>query len=305
MLSRLRENLRSVIRGKDDRIELLLAALLAEGHVLLEDMPGLGKTTLAKALAVSLSAEFHRVQFTADLLPTDVLGGSVYNASTGGFTFMPGPIFTNILLADEINRASPRTQSALLESMAERQVTIEGKRYDLPPLFMVLATQNPIEFHGTYPLPEAQLDRFMLRIDLGYVDSETEQRILFEHSDKHPLTRLQPVADVDAVCDLRSKANAVFAAPEIGRYIVDLATATRQHEQVQVGASPRGTLSLFRMAKAWAMMTGRDHVTPDDVQTCAVPVLAHRLILQAKAKYGGVPATAIVRQVLDRVPVPT
>jgi MoxR-like ATPase len=305
MLNRLRDNLRAVIRGKDEKIDLLIAAMLAEGHVLLEDRPGLGKTTLAKALAVSLSAEFRRVQFTADLLPTDVLGGSVYNATQGTFTFNRGPIFTNILLADEINRASPRTQSALLEAMAERQVTIEGVQYDLPPLFMVLATQNPIEFHGTYPLPEAQLDRFLIRMSLGYVDPETERQILFDQSDTHPLTRLEAVANGDAVTALRQNVHEVHVAQDVGRYIVDLVTATRQHEQVLMGASPRGALGLFRLAKAKALMAGRDHATPDDVQESAVPVLAHRIVLHAKAKYGGVTPDSVVEQVVERVAVPT
>ena len=305
MLQRIRDNLRTVIRGKEEKIDLLLAALLAEGHVLLEDMPGLGKTTLAKALAVSLSAEFHRVQFTADLLPTDVLGGSVYNATQGTFSFSRGPIFTNILLADEINRASPRTQSALLEAMAERQVTIEGTQYDLPPLFMVLATQNPIEFHGTYPLPEAQLDRFLIRMSLGYVDRETELQILFDQSNGHPLTRLEAVATLDEIAELRRQVRETHVDDAVGRYIVELVGATRQHDQVLMGSSPRGALGLFRLCKAQAFTAGRDHVTPDDVQGCAIPVLAHRIVLHAKARYGGVPAEAVIEQVLDLVPVPT
>ncbi len=304
MLQPIRENLRQVIRGKDDRIDTLLAAMLAEGHVLLEDMPGLGKTTLAKALAISLSAEFRRVQFTSDLLPTDVLGGSVYNANQGSFSFHRGPIFTNILLADEINRASPRTQSALLEAMAEQHVTIEGRHYDLPELFMVLATQNPIEFHGTYPLPEAQLDRFLIRMDMGYVDPAIECQILFEQNEAHPLTRLKPVADVQHVLELRQKVRDIFVAPELGKYIVDMVNATRQHEQVQMGSSPRGALGLFRMAKAWAYMGGRDHVTPDDIQSCAVPVLAHRIVLDTKAKYAGVMPGSIIEETLDRIAVP-
>jgi MoxR-like ATPase len=305
MLNRIRDNLRAVIRGKEEKVDLLLAAMLAEGHVLLEDMPGLGKTTLAKALAVSLSAEFRRVQFTADLLPTDVLGGSVYNATQGSFSFNRGPIFTNILLADEINRASPRTQSALLEAMAERQVTIEGTQYDLPPLFMVLATQNPIEFHGTYPLPEAQLDRFLIRMSLGYVDRDTELRILIDQTDGHPLNRLEAVADLDDVAELRRQVREVHVDDAVGRYIVDLVAATRHHEQVLMGASPRGALGMFRLSKSRAMMAGRDHVTPDDVQECAVPVLAHRIVLHTKARYGGIPPEAIIEQVVDAMAVPT
>jgi len=304
-IAKIRENLRAVIRGKDEKIDLLLAALLAEGHVLIEDLPGLGKTTLAKALAVSLSAKFRRVQFTADLLPTDVLGGSIYNASQGTFSFQRGPIFTNILLADEINRASPRTQSALLEAMAERQVTIEGTRHDLAGLFMVIATQNPIEFHGTYPLPEAQLDRFLIRMALGYADESTETQILFDQSLDHPLDRLKPVADADEVAALQQRVRAVHCAEEVGQYITSLCRSSRQHEQVLMGASPRAALGLFRLAKAMALMDGRDHVRPNDVQRAAAPVLSHRLALDTKARYAGASTESIVAEVLERVKVPT
>ncbi len=304
-LGRIRQNLRSVIRGKDDRLETLLAAMLAEGHVLIEDMPGLGKTTLAKTLATSISAEFKRVQFTPDLLPTDVLGGSVYNATDGTFTFHRGPIFTNILLADEINRASPRTQSALLEGMAERQVSIEGRHHDLPRLFMVLATQNPIEFHGTYPLPEAQLDRFLIRMDLGYADADTERQILLDQSLAHPLESLKPVVERDDVAAMQDAARRIHVADEVTRYIVALVRQTREHEQVRMGASPRGALGIFRMTKAMALLGGRDHVTPDDVQACAVPVLAHRILLETKAQYAGADRAAIIKDVVDRVAVPT
>ena len=304
MLDRIRDNLRSVIKGKDEKLDLLLAAVLAEGHVLLEDMPGLGKTTLAKTLAVSITAEFRRVQFTADLLPTDVLGGSIYNATHGTFSFQRGPIFTNILLADEINRASPRTQSAPLEAMAERQVTIEGTRYELPALFVVLATQNPIEFHGTYPLPEAQLDRFLIKLSLGYVDRETELGILYDQESVHPLTKLQPVSDVDSIVELARKSRAIHVDRSVGGYIVDLVGATRKHPEVLMGASPRGALGLFRLAKAVALLAGRDHVTPDDVQGCAVSVLAHRIVLHTKARFGGVSAAAVIEDAMNRVPVP-
>jgi MoxR-like ATPase len=304
-LRKIRDNLQSVIRGKNDRIDLLLAALLAEGHVLIEDLPGLGKTTLAKAIATSISGEFRRVQFTPDLLPTDVLGGSVYNATDGTFTFHRGPIFTNILLADEINRASPRTQSALLEAMAERQVSIEGRHHDLPRLFLVLATQNPIEFHGTYPLPEAQLDRFLIRMDLGYADAETERQILYDQAIVHPLENLKPAVERDQVAALQDEARRIHVAEEVGRYIVELVRATRQHDQVRMGASPRGALGLFRLSKALVLMDNRDHVTPDDIQFCAVPVLAHRLLLQTKAQYAGVNQASLVQEILAKVPVPT
>ena len=303
-LELIRQNLRAVIRGKDERIELLLAALLARGHVLIEDLPGLGKTTLAKALAQSINATFRRVQFTPDLLPTDVLGGSVYHAGNGSFTFHPGPIFTNILLADEINRASPRTQSALLEAMGERQVTMEGQQHDLPELFMVIATQNPIEFHGTYPLPEAQLDRFLIRMTLGYADAEVERRVLFDQNREHPLTRLKAVTDASAVVELQNATAEIHVAEDVGRYIVELTQATRNHEQVRVGASPRGSLSLFRMAKATALLAGRDHVLPDDVQEVATPVLAHRILLHTKARHVGMDPATIVQEAMQSVAVP-
>jgi MoxR-like ATPase len=305
VLGEVRDNLTSVIRGKDDRVDLLLAALLARGHVLIEDLPGLGKTTLAKCLATSIRAEFRRVQFTPDLLPTDILGGSIYDQREASFTFHPGPIFTNVLLADEINRASPRTQSSLLEAMAERQVTIEGVRRELPPLFMVVATENPIEFHGTYPLPEAQLDRFLIRMTLGYADAETETAILFAQQQGHPLDRLSAVADAATVVALQQAVQEVHVAQEIGRYVVDLMRQTRQHPQVQVGASPRGALGLFRLAQAFALMAGRDHVVPDDVQSGAVAVLAHRLVLDTKARYSGGSKEAVVEEVLKNVKVPT
>ncbi|MBI1367575.1 MAG: AAA domain-containing protein [Planctomycetes bacterium] len=305
MVERVRANLRSVIRGKDDRIDLLLAALLAQGHVLIEDLPGLGKTTLAKALALSLDAMFRRVQFTPDLLPTDVLGGSVYNSTEGSFAFHKGPIFTNILLADEINRASPRTQSSLLEAMGENQATIEGVRHALPTPFMVIATQNPIEFHGTYPLPEAQLDRFLVHMDLDYADADTERMILFDQQREHPLNALTPVVECQAVERLQAKVRQVHVAQEIGRYIVELVRATRGHPQVQMGASPRGALGLFRMAQATALMAGRDHVVPDDVQQTAGPVLAHRMMLETKARYGGADKKAVIAEVIEKTRVPT
>ncbi len=297
--------LTSVIRGKEESIDLLLAALLAQGHVLIEDLPGLGKTTLAKSLASSIEADFRRVQFTPDLLPADILGGSVYNPREGTFTFHPGPIFTHILLADEINRASPRTQSSLLEAMAEKQVSIEGVRHELPPLFMVIATQNPIEFHGTYPLPEAQLDRFLVRIRLGYADAKTEEAILFDQQEAHPLDSLKGVIRSAEVLQLQQAVCRVHVAQELGRYMVDLVRATRQHPQVQVGASPRGALGLFRLAQAFALVAQRDHVLPEDVQSGAVAVLAHRIVLDTKAKYGGASKEPVIQEVVKTVRVPT
>ncbi len=303
-LSALRQNLAQVIRGKREPIDLLLAAILAQGHVLIEDLPGLGKTTLAKALARSVEAEFRRVQFTPDLLPTDILGGSVYKPTTGSFQFHPGPIFTNILLADEINRASPRTQSSLLEAMAERQATIEGVRHELPRLFMVIATQNPVEYHGTYPLPEAQLDRFLIRMQLGYADALTEQAILYDQQEAHPLERINGVVHADDVVAMQQAVTRVHVATEVGKYMVELTRATREHAQVQVGASPRGALGLFRLAQAFAFLAGRDHVLPEDVQAGAVPVLAHRMSLHTKAKYAGESKEKVIAEVVKSVAVP-
>ena len=303
-LNLLRKNLSLVIHGKQASLDLLLATMLAQGHVLIEDLPGLGKTTLAKALAKSVEAQFRRVQFTPDLLPTDILGGSVYKPTTGTFQFHPGPIFTNILLADEINRASPRTQSSLLEAMAERQVTIEGVRHDLPPLFMVIATQNPVEFHGTYPLPEAQLDRFLVRMQLGYADASTEQAILYDQQQAHPLERIRGVVHAEQVVAMQQRVTGVHVAPEVGKYIVDLTRATREHPQVQVGASPRGALGLFRLAQAFAFLAGRDHVLPEDVQASVIPVLAHRMSLHTKARYAGESKDQVIDEVMRSVAVP-
>jgi MoxR-like ATPase len=262
-----------------------------------------GKTTLAKALARSLAADFKRVQFTPDLLPTDILGSSVYNPRDGSFTFKPGPIFTNVLLADEINRASPRTQSALLEAMSERQVSIEGTTHALPEPFLVIATQNPIEFHGTYPLPEAQLDRFALRVNLGYPGREQEVDVLFSQFHHHPLEDLSAVLDGPSLVALQGNVRAVRVERAIGRYVVDLADATRRHPSLKMGCSPRGALLLFRMTQARAFVTGRDYAIPEDVKAVAVPVLAHRLALDTKAKYAGVQKEDVVREILEAVPV--
>lgn len=303
-IDRIRQNLAAVIQGKTSAIDLLLAALLAQGHVLIEDLPGLGKTTLAKGLAKSIAADFRRVQFTPDLLPTDIVGGSVYHAQDGTFNFHRGPIFTHILLADEINRASPRTQSSLLEAMAENQVTIEGVGHELPALFMVVATQNPIEFHGTYPLPEAQLDRFMIRMTLGYADESAETAILYAQQQQHPIDRLQNVLSVPQLLAMQQAVKQIHVADEIGHYITALVRQTRQHPQVQVGASPRGGLALFRLAQAIAYMKGQNHVRPEEVQACAIAVLAHRLVLDTKARYSGVSREAVVQEILRQIPTP-
>jgi MoxR-like ATPase len=299
----LQEQLGRVILGKAEVLESLTVALLSGSHVLMEDVPGVGKTTLAKALARSLQAEFKRVQFTPDLLPTDILGSSVYNPRDGSFTFKPGPIFTNILLADEINRASPRTQSSLLEAMSERQVSVEGRTDALPAPFLVLATQNSIEFHGTYPLPEAQLDRFGMKINLGYPDKEREVDVLYSQFHHHPLEDIGPVLDGAAVLELQARTRAVRVERAVGRYVVELAEATRRHPSVKMGCSPRGALLLFRVAQARALVKGRDYVIPEDVKSVAVPTLAHRLALDTKAKYAGASKEDLVGEILDRVPV--
>jgi MoxR-like ATPase len=299
----LKAQLERVILGKPEVMDHLLVALLSGSHVLMEDVPGVGKTTLAKALAKSFAGDFKRVQFTPDLLPTDILGSSIYNPKDGSFTFKEGPIFTNILLADEINRASPRTQSALLEAMSERQVSIEGHTYPLPAPFVVIATQNPVEFHGTYPLPEAQLDRFGMKINLGYPDAENEVEVLYSQFHHHPLDDVKPILSGAQVLELQAAVRAVRVDRKLGRYLVDLATATRRHASLKMGCSPRGTLSLFRIAQARAYLAGRDFAIPEDVKIEAVPSLAHRLALDTKAKYSGIHKEDIVRELLEQVAV--
>jgi len=303
-LSSLRFQLGRVILGKPEAIEHVIVALVAGHHLLMEDVPGVGKTTLAKALARCFSGEFRRVQFTPDLLPADILGSSVYSPRDGSFTFKEGPVFANVLLADEINRASPRTQSALLEAMSEGQVSSEGVTRVLPAPFLVLATQNPVEFHGTYPLPEAQLDRFGLRIGLGYPAAELEADVLFSQAERHPLESVTPVLSAADVVSLQAEARHVRVERSLGRYMVALAEATRRHASVRLGCSPRGTLMLFRAAQARALFEERAFVVPEDVKAQAVPVLAHRLGLETKARYTGVSKEDIVREVLEAVPVP-
>jgi len=267
-------------------------------------VPGVGKTTLAKALARCFAGDFRRVQFTPDLLPADILGSSVLSPSQGSFTFKKGPVFTHVLLADEINRASPRTQSALLEAMSERQVSCDGETRSLPSPFLVLATQNPVEFHGTYPLPEAQLDRFGLRIGLGYPAAAQEVDVLFAQATTHPLDSLQPVLSDADVRALQERARAVRVDRSLAEYVVALAAATRRHPSIQLGSSPRGSLALFKAAQARALVEGRDYAVPEDVKAEAVPVLAHRLGLETKARYSGVSREDVVSEILDATPVP-
>jgi MoxR-like ATPase len=279
-------------------------ALVAEGHILIEDVPGVGKTMLAKAIARSIDCSFRRIQFTPDLLPTDITGVNVFNQEQGDFEFKPGAIFANIVLGDEINRASPKTQSALLESMEERQVTVDGQTYHLGSPFMVLATQNPIEHEGTYPLPEAQLDRFMMRIAIGYPGPEAEIEILATHGVRSTLEDIGPVTDAPGVTELIEMARDVHVAPAIRQYIVDIAEATRRHADLYLGASPRASLALLRSSRALAASDGRDYVIPDDIKALAVPVLAHRLVGTADALMTGRTPGTVLSELIEEVPVP-
>ncbi len=303
--ARIRDNIGKVMRGQSRAVRKLLAAFAAGGHVLLEDVPGTGKTTLAKALARSIDADFQRIQFTPDLLPADILGVSLFNQREQVFEFHQGPVFTNILLADEINRATPRTQSALLEAMGEGQVSLDGVRRPLDSLFFVIATQNPIEFQGTYPLPEAQMDRFALRFSLGYVAASEEVQILDDQSARHPLDGLEAVSDHDDIERLRDAVRAIAIADELKRYVVDLIVATRETDGVLIGASPRASLAVMKCAQALALFDGGEFVTPEHVQEIAAPVIAHRLVMDPQARYSGHDAESVVSKVLDQVPVPT
>lgn len=304
-LEAVRQNLRGVLEGKDDVLELVLMAVVAGGHVLLEDVPGVGKTTLAKALARSFSATFARVQCTPDLLPSDMLGSQVLNPREGTFTFHKGPVFTHVLLADEINRASPRTQSALLESMSEAQVTVDGVTYPLPRPFLVLATQNPVESTGTYPLPEAQLDRFLVRIHVGYPTADAELRMLHARKLQDPLSQVEPVADASVLLAAQDAAREVTVDDAVARYLLRLVARTREASDLSLGASPRASLGLYRACQARAFLQGRDYVSPDDVQTLAAPVLAHRLQLAPRARHGGRTTSALVGDMLRAVEVPS
>ena len=291
--------------GKREALELVFLGMLADGHVLIEDFPGLAKTMIARAFAQVTSIGFTRVQFTPDLMPSDVTGASIYNQREADFEFRPGPIFTNLLLADEINRAPPKTQAALLEAMQERQVTIEGRTYPLERPFVVLATQNPIEYEGTYPLPEAQLDRFLLRVSFGYPSPEDEWRILDARADRRTdEVELRPVVSTDELLALQRSIEDVHVSEPIGRYMVDLVTATRESRRVAVGASPRGSLALLKLSRARAALSGRDFVTPEDVKAVAVPALAHRLMLKPELWVQRIRGDDVVREVLDSVPTP-
>ena len=297
-------NVSRVIVGKKDAVELVLVALVSRGHVLIEDVPGVGKTMLARSLAVSTGCKFRRVQFTPDLLPSDVTGASIFNQKTREFEFRPGPVISEIVLADEINRATPKTQSALLEAMGERQVTVDGVTRPLPRPFMVLATQNPIEYEGTFPLPEAQLDRFMLRIGLGYPGAEDEVEIMERHQVADPIDELGAVCGPTDVVELQNRARGVYVDELVKRYIVSLVNVTRDHEDVALGASPRGSLALMQGAQAIAMMRERDYVVPDDVKMLSEAAMAHRILLSPSARMRGVVQEEVVQDAVARVPVP-
>jgi len=300
----LQDNIARVIVGKQSTVELLLVALLSQGHVLLEDVPGLGKTTLAKALARSLGCDFHRLQFTPDLLPSDITGVSIFNQKTSEFEFRPGPIMSQIVLADEINRAGPRTQSALLEAMEERQATVDGVTRPVPRPFLVIATQNPIELEGTFPLPEAQLDRFLLRLSLGYPDGDEEREILRRFRDADPLADLQPVATGEQIVELGRACRQVHVSAPVESYILALVRSTRDNPAVALGASPRGAMGLYRTSQALAASHGRSFVIPDDVQALVAPTLAHRLMPSGQSRLRGKAVADILRDVVAKVPVP-
>lgn len=304
IVRRVTANVEKVILGKHREVQLTLLALLCEGHVLIEDVPGTGKTTLAKAIARSVGCAFKRIQFTPDLLPTDVTGVSVFNQKEREFEFRPGPIMAQIVLTDEINRATPKTQSALLEAMEERQVTVDGATYPLPRPFMVMATQNPIEYEGTFPLPEAQLDRFLLRIHLGYPEASDEMAILTSQQRLHPIETISQVVSIEELLAAQKAVREVYVDDLIKRYIVDLAQATRRHPDVYLGTSPRGSLALYHTAQARAAAEGRDYVLPDDVKALADSTLAHRLIISPAARIKNVEAGAIIEEILNTVPVP-
>ena len=305
LISALEENIAAVLRGKPEPIRLAVVALLSGGHVLIEDAPGVGKTSLAKALARSINCEFKRLQFTPDMLPSDILGSSIFLPNMGEFEFRRGPIFTNVILADEINRTTPRTQSALLEAMSEGQVSVEGRTYPLPQPFLVLATQNPFEYEGTYPLPENQLDRFMLCTDIGYPERAVELDVLASRRDGEPTESLRPVLEPAELIRLQAEVRQVKVEESLNEYVLDIITATRQHEELELGVSTRGALTLYRGIQAVALTEGRSYAVPDDVKRLAIPVLAHRVAVGGLLREGQRQrAKNIIQQILDTTPVP-
>ncbi len=302
--ARVKENIGRVLVGKEDAVELTLAAVLSGGHILVEDVPGIGKTTLARALAGSLDCAFRRIQFTPDLMPSDITGVNFYNQKTGEFEFRPGPVISQIVLADEINRATPRTQSALLEAMGEQQLTIDEVTIGLPAPFVVIATQNPIELEGTFPLPEAQLDRFLIRLQVGYPEEEQEEEMLLRFENANPLADLAPVATGPEIVQYQGMTQRVYVDPVLRNYTVRIAQATRQHPEVELGASPRATMGLYRCSQALAVMRGREYVTPDEIKELAPYALGHRIILKSQARLRERTAGGIIEEVLEQVTVP-
>ena len=298
------EEIETVIVGKREAVEMAVLALMCGGHCLIEDVPGVGKTMLARALAASVGCSFKRIQFTPDLLPSDVTGTSIYNQGTLAFEFRPGPVFANIVLADEINRATPKTQSALLESMEEHQVTVDGVPHRLPAPFFVIATENNIEMQGTYPLPEAQLDRFLLRLHIGYPQKHEEVAVLERQVLRHPIEDVRPILNPGLIRSIQDAVRRVFITPGVKNYVVDVVAATREHESAALGASPRGSLNLMHAAQGWAALHGRDHVIPDDVKTLAPAVLAHRVLMRPEMRHRGVTSTSVIHDILNRLPVP-
>ncbi len=303
-LDKLKANLESVISGKSEAIELLLFAVCSGGNILMEDVPGVGKTTMAKALARSMQGTFHRLQFTPDLLPSDIIGTSVFNPKDASFSFRQGPVFSNILLADEINRASPRTQSALLEAMNEGQVSVEGVTYTLPTPFLVIATENPVEYYGTYPLPEAQLDRFALQIVIGYPDEQSELDILYSRKEKDPLDEIGPVISCAQICQIQELVRKVEIEKSVAKYIAGIVRSTRTDIRVKLGASPRALITLSRCAQARAFIGGRNFTTPDDVKAIAVNVLSHRIVLDNKTKFSGTRKETVIQDIVERTEAP-